>query len=100
MATLFFSYSHKDEDLRDQLEVHLAMLKHDGIIESWHDRKIPAGDELDTSIDAKLDEADVILLLVSPDFLASRYCYEREMARAMQRHAEGSARVIPVILRP
>jgi len=100
MATLFFSYSHKDEDLRDQLEVHLAMLKREGVIEAWHDRKIPAGDEFDRSIDGKLEHADVILLLVSPDFLASPYCYDKEMETAMQRHEEGSARVIPVILRP
>lgn len=100
MAILFFSYSHKDEDLRDQLEVHLAMLKREGLIEAWHDRKIPAGDEFDRSIDAKLEEADAILLLVSPDFLASQYCYDVEVQRAMQRHEEGVARVIPVVLRP
>jgi hypothetical protein len=100
VATLFFSYSHRDEDLRDQLEVHLAMLKREGLIEAWHDRKIPAGNEVDTSIDDKLETADVILLLVSPDFLASSYCYDREVQRAMERHTEGSARVIPVILRP
>lgn len=100
MATLFFSYSHKDEDLRDQLEVHLAMIKREGLIEAWHDRKIPVGNELDNSIDEKLESADVVLLLVSPDFLASSYCYDKEVQRAMQRHDEGSSRVIPVILRP
>lgn len=100
VATLFFSYSHRDEDLRDQLEVHLSMLKREGLIEAWHDRKIPAGSEVDTSIDEKLEAADVILLLVSPDFLASSYCYDKELQRGMERHEEGSARVIPVILRP
>lgn len=100
MATLFFSYSHKDEVLRDELEVHLAMLKRSGAIEAWHDRKILAGDELDGVIDAKLNSAEVILLLVSPDFLASRYCYDVEVQRAMERHREGTARVIAVILRP
>ena len=100
MATLFFSYSHKDEDLRDQLEVHLSMLKREGLIEAWHDRKIPAGDEIDSTIDEKLEIADVILLLISADFLASPYCFDIEVQRAMQRHQEGSARVIPVILRP
>lgn len=100
MAILFFSYSHKDEDLRDQLEVHLAMLKREGLIEAWHDRKIPVGNEVDTSIDDKIEVAEVILLLVSPDFLASSYCYDKEVQRAMDRHEEGSARVIPVILRP
>ena len=100
MATLFFSYSHKDESLRDELEVHFAVLKHDGAIDSWHDRRIPAGDSLDGSINEKLEAADIILLLVSPDFLDSRYCYDVEFRRAFERHHQGSARIIPVILRP
>jgi hypothetical protein len=99
MATLFFSYSHKDEDLRDRLETHLAMLKREGIIETWHDRRIAVGDGLSGAIDEQLEKADVILLLVSPDFLASNYCYDVEMARAMDRHRANEARVIPVILR-
>ncbi len=100
MASLFFSYSHKDEALRNELEIHLAVLKREGVIDAWHDRQITAGDVVDDSISAKLEEADVILLLVSPDFLASRYCYEVEFQRAMERHQTGSARIIPVILRP
>jgi hypothetical protein len=100
VASLFFSYSHADEDLRDQLEKHLSALKHQGIIETWHDRRIPAGHTLVADIDAHLESANVILLLVSSDFLASEYCYDREMKRAMERHEGGSAIVIPVILRP
>lgn len=100
MANVFFSYSHKDEALRDELEVHLAMLKRQGIISAWHDRKIMAGDEFGSEIDARLNNAGVILLLVSPDFLASAYCYDIEMTRAIELHTEGRARVIPVILRP
>lgn len=99
MATVFFSYSHVDENLRDQLEVHLAMLKNQGLIEAWHDRRIKVGDEFGNSISAELERADVILLLVSPEFLASKYCYEIEMTRAMERQDAGQARVIPVILR-
>jgi hypothetical protein len=99
LAVVFFSYSHKDEDLRDRLETHLAMLKHQGAIETWHDRRIAAGDDLDRRIDQELERADVILLLVSPDFLASSYCYGVEVKRAMERHEAGSARVIPVVLR-
>jgi hypothetical protein len=97
---LFFSYSHRDESLRDELEVHLAQLKNEGIIETWHDRRITAGDEFDNSISEHLERADVILLLVSPYFLASRYCYQVEMTRALERHDAGEARVIPVILHP
>ena len=99
MATLFFSYSHADEGLRDQLETQLAMLKRQGIIETWHDRRIVAGENLDHAIGAHVENDDVVLLLVSPDFLASDYCYDVEMMRAMERHAAGEAVVIPVILR-
>jgi len=100
MATIFFSYSHADEDLRDRLEKHLAMLKHEGLVETWHDRRIEAGGELDNTIRRELERADIILLLVSADFLASTYCYTIEMQRAIERHKAGEARVIPVILRP
>lgn len=100
MDRVFFSYSHADEDLRDQLEVQLSMLKRQGIIETWHDRRIGAGNVIDGSIDSNMESSSIILLLVSPDFLASDYCYDREMIRAMERHADGSAKVIPVILRP
>jgi hypothetical protein len=99
MAIVFFSYSHADEELRDQLEKHLTMLKRQGVIETFHDRRIPAGNDLDRSISGELERADVILLLVSPDFLASAYCYDIEMHRALERHGRGEARVIPVILR-
>lgn len=100
MASLFFSYAHADEKLRDQLETHLAGLRRQGIISSWHDRRITAGTALGNAIDAHIDAVDVILLLISPDFIASDYCYEREMSRALERHEKGEARVIPVILRP
>ena len=99
MAKLFISYSHADEALRNELEKQLAMLKREGAIEVWHDRRIPAGDAIDHAIDAELQTADVILLLVSPDFLHSSYCYDVEVAAAMQRHNSRTARVIPVILR-
>lgn len=99
MATLFFSYSHADEDLRNELEKQLTMLKRQGIIETWHDRRIGAGAELDAAISEHVENDDVILLLISSDFLASEYCYNREMMRAMERHEAGEALVIPVILR-
>ena len=100
MTTVFFSYSHADESLRDQLEKHLSALKRQGLIDSWHDRRIVAGKEFDKEISGNLEKAEVILLLVSSDFLASDYCYEREMLRAVERHNAGQATVIPVILRP
>ncbi|MGA7495042.1 MAG: toll/interleukin-1 receptor domain-containing protein [Syntrophobacteraceae bacterium] len=100
MANVFFSYSHRDEDLRDELEIHLSALKRQGFIETWHDRRIGAGKNVDPEIDANLEAADIILLLVSSYFIASDYCYDLEMNRAIERHNAGDARVIPVILRP
>lgn len=96
---LFYSYSHQDERLRNELETHLKLLQRRGMIETWHDRKIEAGDEWKRKIDENLERADLILLLVSADFIASDYCYEIEMKRALERHEKGEARVIPVILR-
>lgn len=98
MAKLFFSYCHVDEALRDRLEKHLSMMKNQGLIETWHDRGIMAGDDLDTSIDVNLETSDIILLLVTADFLASKYCFSKEMKRALERQREGTARVIAVIL--
>ncbi len=97
---IFFSYSHKDQELRDQLETQLSLLKRQGFISSWHDRKIGAGEEWAQEIDRHLNSAQIILLLVSADFIASHYCYEQEMMRALERHRLGEARVIPIILRP
>ena len=97
---VFYSYSHKDEELRDELEKHLSLLKRQGLISDWHDRRIGAGTEWAQQIDENLNKADVILLLVSSDFMASDYCYELEMTRAMERHDAGDATVIPIILRP
>jgi hypothetical protein len=100
MVVVFFSYSHKDEALRAELEIHLAALKRHGSIQAWHDRRIMAGDDFAGAISENLERADIILLLVSPYFLASDYCYDVEMKRALERHAAGEARVIPVILHP
>ncbi|MGH9766059.1 MAG: toll/interleukin-1 receptor domain-containing protein, partial [Blastocatellia bacterium] len=97
---IFFSYSHKDEELRDELSKHLVLLKRQHVITAWHDRRIGAGKEWEKEIDEHLSTADIILLLISSDFLASDYCYDVEVKTAMKRHDEGEARVIPVILRP
>ena len=99
MAGVFFSYSHADEALRDQLEKQLSMLKRQGVIDTWHDRRIGAGQEFAQAIDEEINRNDIILLLVSSDFLASNYCYDIEMKRAMERHEAREAIVIPVILR-
>jgi hypothetical protein len=95
------SYSHRDEKYRQQLETHLSLLrrqKHH--LSVWHDRRIGAGTEWKGQIDAHLESDELILLLVSPDFLASDYCYDVEVTRALGRHEADTARVIPIILRP
>ncbi len=99
MRNVFISYSHKDEALWKKLETHLALLRRQGRINIFHDRNIPPGGEIDHYINHALNLADIILLLVSADFLASDYCY-KETQIAMKRHAQGTACVIPVILRP
>lgn len=100
IAILFLSYSHKDERFRDELETHLSPLKRKNGVTCWHDRRITAGAEWLGQIDEHLESARVILLLVSPDFMASDYCYDREVKRALERHEAKTARVIPVLLRP
>lgn len=97
---LFFSYSHADEGLRNELEKHLSQMKREGLISTWHDRRLLAGSDFDSEIDHHIHSADVILLLVSPDFLNSDYCYLKEMDLALQRHKKGETHVVPIIARP
>jgi hypothetical protein len=96
---IFFSYAHEDEELMDEVRRQLIVRERLGEIVKWHDRMIPAGDRWRTQIDSRIERAHVILLFMSPHFLASRYCYEIEGEIALRRHREGTARVIPVVLR-
>jgi hypothetical protein len=100
MATAFISYSHRDEAFRQELETHLAPLRRQGLLSVWHDRRIPAGDLLDETISENLENADLLLMLISADFVASEYCYAREMTRALERHKAKAARAISIICRP
>jgi hypothetical protein len=95
---LFFSYAHEDEGLRVELEKHLSLLKHQGLIDGWHDRRIVAGGDWASEIDKNLDASRVILLLVSANFIHSEYCYSVEFKRALARHEAGHAHIIPVLL--
>jgi molybdopterin converting factor small subunit len=97
---VFISYSHNDEELKRELTKHLSLLNREHLISEWHDRDITAGTEWRLEIDRHLNTARLILILVSPDYMASEYCYGIEMTRALQRHYNGSAVVIPIILRP
>lgn len=96
--SIFYSYVDQDNDLLIKLNSHLAVLRQEGFIIPWHKRLIQAGQEWSREIDAHLDAADIILLLISAAFLDSGYCHGVEMKRALERHEEGSARVIPIIL--
>ncbi len=98
-ARVFLSYSHKDEKLRKELETHLKLMERLGMIQCWSDRRITAGDEWKGKLDEHLENADIVLLLVSPDFFASDYCYDIEMRRALERQEAGETRVVPVIVR-
>src|SRR5437867_1884478 len=97
---VFYCYSHVDEELRNELEKHLAILKRQGIIDDWYDRDIDPGTPWDQAIRERLNKARIILLLISPDFLASDYCWDTEMKQAMGRHKNGQVCVMPIILRP
>jgi hypothetical protein len=83
---IFYSYSHKDEELRDELEVHLSALVREKVIESRHDRRISPGEAWPDAVDSQIAAADVILLLISADFVASDYCYGHELKLALNRH--------------
>jgi internalin A len=96
---LFISYAHKDEEFRAQLDAHLKLFQRTGLIDKWDDRLLKPGEEWKGSIDQNLENAHIILLLVSSDFLNSDFCWNEEMQRALQRHDAGEARVIPVIIR-
>lgn len=96
---IFFCYAHEDEALLKKLQTHLRTFQRQGLIELWYDRDISAGAEWEREISEQLNSAQIILLLVSPDFMASDFCYGIEMKRAMERHEVGEAQVIPIILR-
>jgi KaiC/GvpD/RAD55 family RecA-like ATPase len=97
---IFFCYAHENEAFLKKLKKHLRPLQREGIIEVWHDRDIKAGAEWEPEVKKQLDEAQIILLLISPDFMDSDYCYGVEMERALERHKLKDALVIPIILLP
>ena len=100
MIDIFISYAHKDRELREELAKHLSSLRQQSIINDWFDGDITGGAEWEKELLNHLKTAQIILLLVSVDFLASNFCYHVEMQRALARHDENIACVIPIILRP
>ena len=97
---LFYSYSHKDEGHIEKLEEHLSTLKREGYLSSWFDRQISAGSNFSEIISKEITTCDIILMLISSSFIASDYCFNIELRKAMERHYIGEAVVIPIIVRP
>lgn len=100
LVYIFYSYAREDKKLRDRLEKHLSILKRLYLIAQWHNVEIDAQQEWEDSVDSYLDVADIILLLLSPGFMASDRSYNIQVKGALKRHEMGNARVIPVLLRP
>jgi hypothetical protein len=98
--SIFISYAYEDEDLWEKLDQHLANLKRQGKIQAWHKGAIAAGTEWGAVIQQQLEDAQIILLLISSNFIASDSCYNLQLQQALQRHAAKTARVIPILLKP
>jgi hypothetical protein len=96
---VFLSYSHRDKEFASQLAIGCAQLRRDGWIQLWSDAEILAGAPWREEIYTALEQADLVLLLISPDFIQSDFCYGIEMTRALERHREGRARVVPIVIR-
>ncbi len=99
-ARIFISYSHADDALLERLHKHLAQLQREGSLSSWYDREIHAGSRLDENIDRELKNADVFLACASPDYIASNYCYDKELESALEREERGELAIVPVIFEP
>src|SRR2546425_5377926 len=97
---LFYCYARKDRALRNELDIHLTGLRRSGLVTTWYDGEIVPGADWEQEIASHLNTADIILLLVSPHFIQSDYCYSKEMKRAMERHHQRETRVVPILLRP
>ena len=99
LAKVFVSYAHLDDRFRVELEVQLQILKNKKYLDWWTDRRLVPGDEFEIAIKEKFRSADIILLLISSYFLASPFCWEIELAEAIDRHDNGTARVVPIFVR-
>ncbi|HEY8688924.1 MAG TPA: toll/interleukin-1 receptor domain-containing protein [Chitinophagaceae bacterium] len=96
----FISYSHLDNQMLDRLHKHLAQLQRDGIITAWTDQEILAGGKLNQNISSSLSNSKLFIALLSPDYLASNYCYEKEFEKALEMEKQRKLIIVPVILEP
>ncbi len=96
---VFTAYAHEDKLHLAEFHKHLGALKREKLIAVWHDAEILAGDVWEKHLKEHLESASIIVTLISSDFISSEYCWEKELARAIERHYEGTARVFPIIVR-
>jgi TIR domain len=96
---IFISYAHEDEALKIELDKHLKVLRRSSNVAVWSDRELVPGSNWDDTIMLELRRADIVLLLISVDFNASDFIWDKELAVALERHQAGTARVVPIILR-
>ena len=97
---IFYSYAHEDDELRKKLVTFLGPLRQQKRITEWHDRKVEPGALWDKEIRGELSQANLILFLLSPEFLDSDYCFGVEVETALNRLKQGEAKVVPILLRP
>ncbi|MBA2679802.1 MAG: toll/interleukin-1 receptor domain-containing protein [Ktedonobacteraceae bacterium] len=97
---VFYAYADKDQVWQEHLSTHLANMRQQELIDEWHEEKISAGTDREQAIKQHLAEADLILLLLSPDFLASPFYSSSMLAAALERHQRGKVCIIPILLRP
>jgi TIR domain len=97
---VFYSYAHADREWQERLASHLEVFKQQKRLTEWDISAIQPGTELSKEIDHQLSTSDLILLLLSSHYLASRYCSTMEMPRAIEQHERGKARTIPILLSP
>lgn len=96
----FISYSHKDSNYLERLKVHLAQMKRDGQITDWTDEEIHAGGSLNNEISNVLNSSELFFALLSPDYIASNYCYNKEFETAQRMQEDGKIIIVPIILEP
>lgn len=100
MPKVFISYSHKDEDWKNRLQTQLAVLESQGLLSVWEDRKIAAGDDWYPEIERAIESAHIAILLISADFLSSKFIQGKEVPPLLERRKKEGLRVIPLILKP
>ena len=96
---VFCCYAREDQEMLKHLKKHLMPLQRSGQITVWSDTNLNAGVEWEKELHRHLESADIVLLLISPDFMNSDYCYSTEMKHAIERHDQGNVAVIPILLR-